>query len=172
MSTPATPPADPPATSPCPCGSGRAEAACCAPVLAGAPAPTALALMRSRYTAYVRGAIDHVVATHDATTRAGFDVEAATRWSKDTTWLGLDIVATELGGEDDDVGIVEFVARGVTRGAAFAQHERSSFRRVDGRWFYVDGAIVRAPARKVVTAGRNDPCPCGSGAKYKRCHGA
>jgi SEC-C motif-containing protein len=156
----------------CPCGSGDTEAACCGPILAGAPARTALALMRSRYTAYVRGAIDHVIATHLAQTRAGVDREAAARWSRDTRWLGLEIVATTAGGPADDDGTVEFIARGVTRGAPFAQHERSRFRRDDGRWYYVDGVAVQAPVRRPATPGRNDPCPCGSGMKYKRCHGA
>jgi SEC-C motif-containing protein len=135
------------------------------------PAPTALALMRSRYTAYVRGAIDHVVDTHDAATRSQIDRAGAERWSRDTEWGGLDIVATERGGEADGEGIVEFVARGVTRGVPFAQRERSRFRRVDGRWYYVDGDIIREPVRRDATPGRNDPCPCGSGLKYKRCHG-
>jgi SEC-C motif-containing protein len=128
--------------------------------------------MRSRYTAYVRGAIDHVIGTHDPATRAGIDVAAATAWSRDTEWLGLEIRATERGGPGDDEGTVEFVARGVTRGTPFAQHERSRFRRADGRWCYVDGALVHEQAKRVATAGRNDPCPCGSGKKFKRCHGA
>jgi SEC-C motif-containing protein len=127
--------------------------------------------MRSRYTAYVRGAIDHVVDTHDAATRSQIDRAGAERWSRDTAWGGLDIVATERGGEADTEGIVEFVARGVTRGVPFAQRERSRFRRVDGRWYYVDGDIIREPVRRDATPGRNDPCPCGSGLKYKRCHG-
>jgi SEC-C motif-containing protein len=88
-----------------------------------------------------------------------------------TEWLGLDILATERGGETDTDGIVEFVARGITGGAPFAQRERARFRRVDDRWYYVDGTIIREPVRRVATAGRNDPCPCGSGKKYKRCHG-
>ena len=29
-----------------------------------------------------------------------------------------------------------------------------------------------APLRKTASPGRNDPCPCGSGKKYKKCHGA
>jgi len=156
----------------CPCGSGVAEAACCGPILAGAAAPTAVALMRSRYTAYVRGAIDHVIETHAAETRGDVDRDAALRWSRDTQWLGLEIVATTAGGLTDDAGTVEFIARGVTRGTPFAQRERSRFRRTSGRWFYVDGASVSEPARRAATPGRNDPCPCGSGAKYKRCHGA
>lgn len=156
----------------CPCGSGADDGACCGPILAGAPAATALALMRSRYTAYVRGAIAHLVATHDPATRASVDVAAITRWSRDTTWLGLEIVATERGGVDDVTGVVEFVARGVTRGAPFAQRERSRFRRVDGRWVYSDGEARPAPVTAAASPGRNEPCPCGSGKKYKRCHGA
>ncbi len=159
-----------PATS-CPCGSGAEERACCAPILAGAPAPTAVALMRSRYTAYVRGAIEHVIATHDEKNRADVDVAATTRWSRDTAWHGLEIVATERGGVDDDTGIVEFIARGITRGTPFAQRERSQFRRVDGRWYYVGGDARSVPASAPAKPGRNDPCPCGSGQKYKRCHG-
>jgi SEC-C motif domain protein len=109
--------------------------------LAGLPAPTALALMRSRYTAFVRGAIDYLMATHDTTTRDAVDRKSLARWSRETAWQGLEIVATERGGEQDSEGIVEFIARGSTRGTAFAQRERSRFRRVDGRWYYVDGKI-------------------------------
>jgi len=156
----------------CPCGSGATEDACCGPIVAGAPAPTALALMRSRYTAYVRGAIDHVVVTHAPATRGDVDVPAATRWSRETAWQGLEILATERGGEDDADGIVEFVVRGVTAGAPFVQRERSRFARFDGHWCYVDGVVRAVPARAAPAPGRNDPCPCGSGRKYKRCHGA
>jgi SEC-C motif domain protein len=127
--------------------------------------------MRSRYTAYVQGAIDHLVATHAPSTRASLDLDAITAWSRDTLWLGLEIVATERGGTSDDEGVVEFVARGVTRGVPFAQRERSRFRRVDGRWCYVDGDRRREPTRAAASPGRNEPCPCGSGKKFKRCHG-
>jgi SEC-C motif-containing protein len=154
----------------CPCGSTVALAACCGRFLAGTPAPTALELMRSRYTAYARGAIDYLIETHDPDTRAAMDVAAATAWSRDTAWAGLEIVTTTGGGPDDDVGVVEFIARGATRGVAFAHRERSRFRRVDGRWVYVDGATP--PATAAPRPGRNEPCPCGSGRKYKRCHGA
>lgn len=95
--------------------------------------------MRSRYTAYVRGEIDYLVSTHDASTRRGLDVAAITAWSRDTSWGGLEIVETVLGGATDDTGVVEFIARGTTRGVPFAQQERSRFRRLDGRWYYVDG---------------------------------
>jgi SEC-C motif-containing protein len=156
----------------CPCGSGAAAAACCDPLLAGTPAATALALMRSRYTAYVRGAIDYLIETHDPSTRGSIDRAGITDWSRQTEWLGLEIVDTVRGGEGDDDGIVEFIARGRTRGAPFAHRERSRFRRRDGVWYYVDGTQPREPVRAAAAVGRNDPCPCGSGMKYKRCHGA
>ena len=128
----------------CPCGSGVVEAACCGNFLDGVPAPTALALMRSRYTAYVRGAIDYLIETHDPSTRGTVDRRAITDWSRQTEWLGLEIVDTVRGGEDDDEGIVEFIARGITSGKPFAQRERSRFRKVDGLWYYVDGKISAA----------------------------
>lgn len=120
------------------------ETACCAVFLDGVPAPTALALMRSRYTAFVRGAIDYLIDTHAAATRASVNRAAIAQWSRDTTWRGLEIVATERGGEDDGDGIVEFIARGVTNGRPFAQRERSRFRRVGGVWYYVDGKVSAA----------------------------
>jgi preprotein translocase subunit SecA len=35
----------------------------------------------------------------------------------------------------------------------------------------VDEATARAPASALPRVGRNDPCPCGSGKKFKLCHG-
>src|SRR5262245_24953215 len=85
--------------------------------------------MRSRYTAYVRGAIDYLVSSHAASTRGDVDRDAVASWSRDSEWLGLEIVATERGGPDDTTGIVEFIARGKTRGTPFSHHERSRFER-------------------------------------------
>src|SRR5262249_13650046 len=125
----------------CPCGSGSPEAACCGRYHRGELAPTALALMRSRYTAYVHGEIDYLVATHDASTRSSVDREGIARWSRETEWQGLEIIATEAGTEHDEAGVVEFIARGVTAGRPFAMRERSRFRRIDGAWFYLDGKV-------------------------------
>ena len=153
--------------SPCPCGSGRAFADCCGPLLAGGAAATAEALMRSRYTAHVRGAIDYIVDTHDARARASLDRRAIARWAQESDWLGLTILAT-----DEAAGLVEFVARYRAGGREQRHHERSRFVRHDGRWFYRDGSHVpAAPAVKAATVGRNDPCPCGSGQKHKKCCG-
>jgi uncharacterized protein len=42
----------------------------------------------------------------------------------------------------------------------------------DLRIWWVDHAPKPATRRVEATPGRNDPCPCGSGKKYKKCHGA
>ena len=162
----------------CPCASGKDLDACCGPIIAGAPAATAEALMRSRYTAYVRGDVDHILASY--TPRAASDVDRASteKWSRESTWLGLTIVATDRGGPDDDEGSVEFVARWREAGPSGTEqrhHERARFVRSpkDHRWLYAEGKMVNPPpARREARPGRNDPCTCGSGKKYKKCHGA
>lgn len=99
--------------------------------------------MRSRYSAFVKGAIDYLIDTHDVSTRASVDRAGLTTFCRGTGWLGLEIIDTVRGGETDDDGIVEFIARGVTGGKPFSQRERSRFRRVDGTWCYVDGTFKR-----------------------------
>lgn len=154
----------------CPCQSGLPFDSCCGPILAGTPAPTALALMRSRYTAYARGDVAHLARTLAPEHRAGFDVADVSAGMRDTRWLGLEILDTKDGGAEDSTGIVEFVARFQAQGTMRALHERSRFRRDenDGRWVYVDGDTDMKPMKK---PGRNDPCPCGSGKKFKQCCG-
>jgi SEC-C motif-containing protein len=154
----------------CPCQSGLSFDSCCGPILAGKPAPTALTLMRSRYTAYARGDVAHLARTLALEHRAGFDMTDVSAGMKTTQWLGLEILDTRDGGADDSTGIVEFVARFQAQGQARALHERSRFRRdeADGRWVYVDGETALQPVKK---PGRNDPCPCGSGKKFKQCCG-
>jgi SEC-C motif-containing protein len=144
----------------CPCGSGAPHERCCGPWLDGAAAPTAEALMRSRYSAHVLGRIDYLMATWDA---PDADAAAVEKWARESEWLGLEIVSAAE-------STVEFRARYRDKaGVEHVHHERSRFRRREGRWVYVDGAAV--PAARAAAPGRNDPCPCGSGKKYKKCHG-
>lgn len=127
----------------CPCGSGRAEADCCAALCAdrlagGAGAPTPEALMRSRYWAYVRAQLDYLRATwHPSTCPADLDADPATRW------LGLEIRHHEID-SDGDQGQVEFIARYKLGGRAHRLHEHSRFVRENGHWLYVDGDFLAA----------------------------
>ncbi len=156
---------------PCPCGSGRAYAECCGPIIAGkAKAPTAEALMRSRYTAYAKGAVDHILSS--CVQDDGIDAEATRDWSESADWKGLTIVRTEKGGPGDDEGVVEFVARYEMDGLKEEHHETARFVREGGAWLYDSGEVKTATVvRATPKVGRNEKCPCGSGKKYKQCCG-
>ncbi|MEM9004915.1 MAG: YchJ family protein [Cyanobacteria bacterium P01_F01_bin.86] len=150
----------------CPCNSQRGLAECCEPYLLGkAIAPTAEALMRSRYTAYCQGNIDYLITTHHPAKRSLSERTHLSKSVQNTTWLGLTVVKTEQGQSQDETGIVEFVA--IYRTGNVGQlHERSRFKKQKGRWFYVDGDQLPPLEPK-----RNEPCWCGSGKKFKQCHG-
>jgi len=134
-------------------------------VIAGSPAPTAEALMRSRYTAFVHGNISHIRSTYAREHRSKIDNDLPA-----VDWTGLDILGTTGGGTDDETGTVDFAAHYRQDGALGTHRENSNFRREDGRWVYVDGEIIPQPSAG--KTGRNDPCPCGSGKKFKKCCGA
>lgn len=158
----------------CPCNSGKNFDECCGPLLDGSQkASTAEALMRSRYTAHVKGNFDHVANTHAPEAQGSYNKAAAEAQSVKTEWVGLEITETIAGGESDDIGTVTFTAQFKEKGDLHAHRERAEFRRVDGEWMYVDGKInPQIEPRTVEKIGRNDPCPCGSGKKYKKCCGA
>lgn len=119
----------------CPCGSGADYPVCCGRYLdSDEPAPTAEQLMRSRYTAFARGASDYLLATWHPATRP-----SRVRLDPHQRWIGLRILRTELGGENDDTGLVEFVARGKEGGRGFRLQELSRFEKIGGRWYYRDG---------------------------------
>jgi SEC-C motif-containing protein len=158
----------------CPCGSGAAFGACCGPLLAGEQAAsTAEALMRSRYSAYVSGQIDYLRSSLHPDHRHDMDLAATRRWAQEARWMGLQIVSIEEGDPDAEQGVVEFVATYKEKGLIRPHHERANFRRHEGRWYYVDGELVPVATEmhQRSKVGRNDPCPCGSGKKYKRCCG-
>ena len=158
----------------CPCGSALAYEACCEPVITGAaPAATPEALMRSRYSAYAMKALDHLKESLHPEHRADYDAEGAKRWAEGSEWLKLEVFETSGGGEDEDEGTVEFAATYRRKGEKVTHREEARFTRHKGRWYYTDGRMVtpgtvRNEGPKV---GRNDPCTCGSGKKYKKCCG-
>ncbi len=144
-------------TVPCPCGcagitakpletrrrppcdsSNKGYADCCGRYLDGGEvAPTAEALMRSRYTAYALGREDYLLATwHHSTRPASLELASEPHGK----WLGLEVRRHEQ--LKPDHAVVEFVARYKVGGRAHRLHEISRFVREAGQWFYVDGDIV------------------------------
>ncbi|MDP2792050.1 MAG: YchJ family protein [Rectinemataceae bacterium] len=155
----------------CPCGTGRTYEECCGRYIAGPDtAPTAEALMRSRYTAYVKSKVDYIVST--CTETEGIDLDSTRKWSEKSTWLGLKIHKTAKGGAGDTTGEVEFSATYVLDGLREEHREIAKFEKKDGKWLYSEGEVVpQTVVREGPKVGRNDPCPCGSGKKYKKCCG-
>jgi SEC-C motif-containing protein len=122
--------------SPCPCGSGKPLDDCCGRYFAGTAAPTAEALMRSRYAAYTMRREDYLLATWHASTRPA---ELGLAGEAPAKWLGVDIRRHEQ--QDPDHATVEFVARYKINGRAHRLRETSRFVREDGKWYYVDGDV-------------------------------
>lgn len=88
--------------------------------------------MRSRYSAYVVGLIDYLLATwHPSSSPGDLDLPPV-------KWLGLEVRHAETSG---DAGMVEFVARCRVNGRAQRLHESSRFIRQDRRWYYIDGQM-------------------------------
>jgi len=174
----------------CHCGSSAEFTNCCEPFLKKAKLPeTAEQLMRSRYSAFVVGAVDYIKDTLAPEARKDFDVKSTLEWSKKSKWLGLKILNVEQGQPSDKKGVVEFIASYEQGGEAIDHHEVAKFRKSDkGTWVFVDGnshthkggeghhhhheVKRQTEVRAEPKIGRNDVCPCGSGKKYKKCHGA
>lgn len=123
----------------CPCGSGALLSSCCAPLIDRArAAPDALALMRSRYTAYALQRQAYLLATwHPATRPAALELYDGTAQK----WLKLKVLRHGLDPVDPARATVEFVARYKVGGRAFRLHEVSRFALENDCWFYVDGEI-------------------------------
>ena len=158
--------------NPCPCGSGNDYPACCEPIISGRRAAvTAEELMRARYSAHVTAAVDFLYASTHPDHREHYDHKGTRAWAEKSEWLGLDIRGTTAGTAEDTEGVVEFVARFRDKGVIRTHHERGRFRREAGTWFFTEGEMVKAPPLNVTKIGRNDPCRCGSGKKFKKCCG-
>lgn len=130
--------------------------------------------MRSRYTAYAKHEIDYIIRTCVHRGKDDIDYKSTNDWSKQSKWLGLKIISAEKGGLTDAEGIVEFEASYEKDGLKDIHHETAKFKKdsTSGEWLYEEGRISpRTMVRSAPKTGRNDPCPCGSGKKYKHCCG-
>ncbi len=162
----------------CPCDSNREFNKCCEPFLKAEAWPdTAEELMRSRYTAHVLADIPYIKKTLAPESQKDFDAEGTRKWAAESKWHGLKIHSTEAGGTSDKKAFVEFTAIYEQDGERVEHHERSRFRRNDaGHWLFVDAETpdfaketIVPITREAPKVGRNDPCPCGSGKKFKKC---
>ena len=154
---------------PCPCGSGQTFGQCCEPILKQErPAENAEKLMRSRYTAHVAHDYAHLHRTYVKTAKEPYVPEEGEGGGRE--WTRLVIHAHDLSARPD-TAFVDFTAYYKEGDAEHALHEKAEFQRLEGAWIYTR-AVRNGPAPIKSTAakvGRNDPCPCGSGKKYKQC---
>jgi SEC-C motif-containing protein len=156
----------------CPCGSGNTYAQCCEPIIGGArTAETAQELMRARYTAYTKAETEFLFDTTHPDHRKGYDRAGTQEWAEKSEWLGLEIVEISRGGAEDTVGGVEFIARFREKDLLQAHHELGHFKREEGAWYFTHGEMVKPKPAVSAKVGRNEPCPCGSGLKFKKCCG-
>jgi SEC-C motif domain protein len=124
----------------CSCGSNRVAEQCCESILTGKrDAATAEELMRSRYVAYTKADVNYLMRSHHSKTRPMKDRKNIERWAKSVQWMGLVILSTESGKENDDHGMVEFRAIYLENGKLREIHEKSLFEREDGKWVYTSG---------------------------------
>jgi len=133
--------------------------------------------MRSRYSAHVQGLVDYVVNTYHPSCHAEEQREGIAE-SIESDWRRLEVISTADGNNENE-GFVTFKAFFKEDGNEYCLEERSRFVRENDLWFYIDGTF---PSQEVedprlnqsiqsLKVGRNDPCICGSGKKFKKCCG-
>ncbi|MCG8670792.1 MAG: YchJ family protein [Pseudomonadales bacterium] len=153
----------------CPCGSQKHYADCCEPFHTLAAKPdTAQQLMRSRYCAFVKKLTPYLLNTRHPSKRHLDSASSLQQTFASTQWLGLQILTTEQGLKKDSEGFVSFAASFSESNSNANQQqpqvleERSRFLKEGDQWYYVEEDF---------NLGRNDICWCGSGKKFKKCHG-
>jgi len=152
----------------CECGSGLRAEKCCLPLISGVrEAQTAEELMRSRFVAYKLDETAYIKSTWHSSTRPE-------EINSDSTlaWTHLEIIDAPSVPVKSVDAYVEFKAWFIQSGVLGHMHERSRFVLENERWFYIDGEQYETTeSLKSIKPGRNDPCFCGSGKKYKKCCG-
>lgn len=156
-------------TQPCPCGSGQTYGSCCELVITGQkPAANAEVLMRARFTAHTAYNFKFLHDSYRGTAGKPYVPEEGTPTME---WTRLVVHNHETSAENPDKAYVDFSAYGIEDKVEKVLHEKGEFLRINGQWLYnrearLGPAPYKASGPKV---GRNEPCPCGSGKKYKHC---
>lgn len=139
---------------------------CCNQVITGVkPAASAEQLMRSRYSAYCVKDAEYILNTYASSQRSMHTTADILQFANDVNFIKLDIIDAH---SDNEYNYVEFKAHYLVDDKHYQLHERSRFVLEDKKWKYLDGDLFESPEVKI---GRNDPCPCNSGKKFKKCHG-
>ena len=125
--------------SKCKCFSGKEYQYCCEPFHEGILPSTALELMRSRYSAYAYGLVDYIMeTTHPENEHFKMDDlnwrNEIISFCNNFQFLGLSIL-------DSAENWVIFNAHITQAGKDFSFTEKSSFEKIDDRWFYKSGKI-------------------------------
>lgn len=155
----------------CFCGESKSFSECCEPIIRGEKnANTAEQLMRSRYSAYATVEPKYLLqTTHFSLLKSQNEVEIRA-WAEENKWQKLEVISSQKGQAEDSRGEVEFKAYFIDfEGKSQVHHEKSTFLKEAGKWFYSSGIIDPKDALQVQN--RNDFCACGSGKKYKKCCG-
>lgn len=156
----------------CPCQTGKLYIECCQPFINNNNAPTALLLMRSRYTAFVTANASYLYETTQVDHRKPFqNFDEIIQFCQSNIWDKLEIIDTQNGDINDLSGVVEFKAYfHALDGSPDLIHERSNFVKENGSWYYTNGVHKSQNiGTKTKTISKNALCPCKSGKKYKRC---
>ena len=132
---------------------------------------TAVDLLKARYEAFQRGNVDFIINSHHPDTRQQVDRKAISDWSKTSQWLDLSIQDERAEGEKAHL---LFTVRYERNHEVINHQEWAEFRMFEGKWYYYDSEFPKPKTvrRETHKVGRNDPCSCGSGQKFKKCHGA
>lgn len=162
----------------CSCGSSLGLSQCCLPIIQGKKkAGSAEELLRARYTAFTLGEVDFILTSHHSQTRDQVKREEIEEWSKTSKWLGLNILKV-FPLESDQAGnahnFITFSAHYESADGKTHEHsEKSLFKMENKEWKFFDSeqGMAGTYRRAEPKVGRNDPCTCGSGKKYKKCHG-
>ncbi|ANW95959.1 Sec-C motif domain protein [Wenyingzhuangia fucanilytica] len=124
----------------CPCGSKQSFKVCCEPIHKNISlAKTPLALMKSRYTAYVMGNIDYLMQSHHSSTRPIAEKDEILAWTNSVNWLRLEIIEAKEAQEEEEEGFVTFKAYFLESGIGNSIFEKSRFIKENNHWTYVDG---------------------------------
>jgi len=158
----------------CPCGSHVSYEKCCGSFITGEELPKSPEqLMRARYTAFTQANVDYIVKTMRKDAVDDFNPENTRQWAQQVEWVGLEVLNAPPVTNKKQTATVEFIASYRQQGKLQNIREVSEFKYSKDRWYYTggQGEVVNKTVHTATKVGRNDPCPCNSGKKFKKCCG-